>query len=85
MATDEGFLVVLPYCADWVSNVVAAGTARLDADGTRYVVTVSHAVRSPFATAPFYSVAIPQMAVFTGQKMDCCHIRRSIVTVVKPA
>jgi deazaflavin-dependent oxidoreductase (nitroreductase family) len=40
IATDEGFLIVLPYGpdSDWVKNVMAAGSAVLETEGKTYTV-----------------------------------------------
>ena len=76
-ATDDGFVVALPYGsrADWVRNVLAAGTATLDHEGGTYEVDRPELV--PMAEAETWFPPEDQRAHRIFAVDECLLLRRA--------
>jgi deazaflavin-dependent oxidoreductase (nitroreductase family) len=74
--TEDGFLIMLPYGlrSQWLRNVLASGSARLDVDGRSYEVTAPEIVR--FATVESAFGSSDRRASRLFDVRDVLHLRR---------
>jgi deazaflavin-dependent oxidoreductase (nitroreductase family) len=81
ISTDDGFLVALPYGtrADWLKNVVAAGSATIVKGGETYEVTGAEVV----PTAEVATLLPPeQLRLLRAFRVDeCLRVRRADAVV----